>query len=263
MKIATKLVGISCVSAVIVSAIGAVLLLQVRAQANDYDHLLQGPVSAAAAARQTEIDFNKQTQEWNDTFLGGHNPEQLAEHHRAFQQRESGVDAEARALADKLQDPASKRLLNEFLSENADLSVQCETAYQAYLNGNRAVGAANQLLRSSNRPLTDLVDQVVVRLNAQVAALTAAQRARTTHHLQLLLIAAAIALLVDSYFYCTVLFGVFRRLGGLKVVLDHLANADIHGLSIDISGNDEIGDLGESMKGVAAAIEELLAMHAH
>jgi len=34
-------------------------------------------------------------------------------------------------------------------------------------------------------------------------------------------------------------------------------------LSVDISGNDEIGEIGESMKGVAAAIEELLAVAAH
>jgi len=70
-------------------------------------------------------------------------------------------------------------------------------------------------------------------------------------------------LVLDSYVYCSVLLGVLRRLAQLKGVSDRLARADIEGLSIDISGNDEIGEIGESMKGVAAAIEELLAIPSH
>jgi len=57
--------------------------------------------------------------------------------------------------------------------------------------------------------------------------------------------------------------GVLSRLGRLKAVSDRLSRAEVEGLSIDISGHDEIGDFGESMKGVAAAIEELLAQGAH
>jgi hypothetical protein len=48
------------------------------------------------------------------------------------------------------------------------------------------------------------------------------------------------------------------RLGQLKEVSDRLAMADIQGLSIDISGDDEVGEFGQSLKGVAAAIRELL-----
>jgi methyl-accepting chemotaxis protein len=63
--------------------------------------------------------------------------------------------------------------------------------------------------------------------------------------------------------YCSVLFGVLKRLGQLKAVSDRLAVADIEGLRIDISGHDEIGAIGDSLKGVEAAIHELLAVHAH
>jgi hypothetical protein len=39
---------------------------------------------------------------------------------------------------------------------------------------------------------------------------------------------------------------------------DRLANADLEGLHIDISGHDEIGAFGSSMQGVHAAISELM-----
>jgi hypothetical protein len=50
---------------------------------------------------------------------------------------------------------------------------------------------------------------------------------------------------------------ILGRLGRLKAVSDRLARADIEGLSVDISGPDEIGQFGNSMQGVHAAIEEL------
>src|SRR5262249_17221581 len=51
---------------------------------------------------------------------------------------------------------------------------------------------------------------------------------------------------------------IVQRLAVLRGVSQRLANADVEGLAIDISGKDEIGEFGDSMKGVRAAIEELL-----
>ncbi len=58
----------------------------------------------------------------------------------------------------------------------------------------------------------------------------------------------------------TVVRGVLTRLGQLKLVSDRLAKGDMQGLSIDTTGSDEIGEFGQSLKGVAAAFRELLAM---
>ena len=54
----------------------------------------------------------------------------------------------------------------------------------------------------------------------------------------------------------------FGRLSRLKAVSDRLAAADISGLTIDVEGRDEIAVFGSSLKGVHAAIEELLQMAA-
>jgi hypothetical protein len=86
---------------------------------------------------------------------------------------------------------------------------------------------------------------------------------RAIRQLAILLAIVGGLFLIDSVVYCSVLFGVLKRLGQLKAVSDRLAVADIEGLSIDISGHDEIGAIGDSLKGVEAALHELLAVHAH
>lgn len=98
--------------------------------------------------------------------------------------------------------------------------------------------------------------------NARDAVLADAQHRHTAHELLILLLVGGVLLAIDSFVYCSVLLGILKRLAQLKAVSDRLALADIKGLSIDISGNDEIGDIGESLRGVEAAIEELLAVHA-
>lgn len=116
---------------------------------------------------------------------------------------------------------------------------------------------------TADRASVAVLDGVTLIPDPRVAALAQAQQTKTAHQLLMLLVVFGVILVVDSFFYCGVLFGVFRRLNQLKAVTDRLAKADIQGLSIDISGNDEIGEIGESMKGVRAAIEELLTVHAH
>lgn len=50
---------------------------------------------------------------------------------------------------------------------------------------------------------------------------------------------------------------ITSRVNKLKTISDRLAKGDIEGLQVDISGNDEIGQFGESFKGVLAAFNEL------
>ena len=63
-----------------------------------------------------------------------------------------------------------------------------------------------------------------------------------------------IVLTVGSFL---VIHNVTTRLGCLKLISDRLARGEIAGLAIDAGGNDEVGEFGQSLKGVHSAIEEL------
>ena len=117
-------------------------------------------------------------------------------------------------------------------------------------------------MRGQDRAPGDVFNAVVAQLNARVSTKAAAEETRGFHRNLLILLVVGGLFFVDSVVYCSVLIGVIRRLGQLKAVSDRLALADIEGLSIDISGDSEIGAISESMHGVAVAIQELLAVPA-
>lgn len=263
MRISAKLIGITLGSAVIVTGLVLSLVVEIRSVSTGYTHILEGPARQATEARQVQVDFKVQVQDWKDILLRGENPQDLAKYTLQFHEQEAKVKAEARALAGRTEDPATRQLLNEFLTADDALSARYEAAYDVYLNQHFNFRAADALVRGQDRGPSSLFDKVVEQLDARVAAAAAAEQAKTIRQLILILLVVGGLFLVDSIVYCSVLFGVIKRLGQLKAVSDRLAVADIEGLAIDISGHDEIGAIGDSLKGVEAALHELLAVHAH
>ncbi len=263
MRISTKLIGITLGSAVIVSGLVVSLVVELKSMSMGYTQILQGPVQQVAQAQQAQVDFNVQVQDWKNILLRGENPADLAKYTLQFQAQQAKVKAEVGALAASVEDPASKTLLSDFLITNDTLNAKSKAAYGVYVKQGFNSRAADALVRADELAPNDIFAYVVTQLNAQVVATAAAQKAKTIHQLLILLMVVGGILVVDSLLYCSVLIGVLKRLGQLKAVSDRLAVADLDGLSIDISGNDEIGAIGESLKGVEAAIHELLAVHAH
>jgi len=263
MRISTKLIAITLGSSVIVSGLVVSLLVELKSVSTGYTQILQGPARQVAESRQVQVDFKMQVQEWKDILLRGEDPKDLAKYTLQFHGQEAKVKAGAATLAGRTEDPATRQLLNEFLIADDALSAKYQAAYDVYVNQHFNFKAADALVRGQDRAPSNLFDKVTEQLDAQVASASAAERAKAIHRLILILLVVGGILLVDTIVYCSVLFGVIKRLGQLKAVADRLAVADIEGLSIDISGHDEIGAIGDSLKGVEAALHELLAVHAH
>ena len=159
-----------------------------------------------------------------------------------------------------IDDPQARQLVTQFLAEHTVLNEKYEKAYQAYIAGDFDFKAADKLVRGQDRPPTDVCDKVVARLGALVAESVAAQRTAAAAARKSALTVAGILLFVLWAIGSVVVKSILSRLARLKAVSDKLARAEIDGLAIDISGRDEIGEFGESMKGVLAAVEELTSM---
>ncbi len=258
MKIATKL-GLLSVGVLAVFCVLAVTLFtQLRTLSQGYDALLNSSVQDMDKARVIQVNFKKQVQEWKDILLRGQNAEDLAKYTAQFHKEESAVSTGAKALEDTIEDPATHDLLQKFLTADQTMSAKYQQAYQVYIAGNGDYKAADKLVRGQDREPTDLFDKVVRRLEFIVKSQEEAQEASARKTCALALGLSAGLLLVLGGVGLLTVRNILARLAKLKVVSDRLARADISGLSIPISGNDEIAEFGESMKGVSAAVEELL-----
>ena len=244
--------------------LAATLIVQLRTVSTGYDLVLSGPVRQMDDARVVQVNFKKQVQEWKDILLRGHNPDDLAKYTKQFHDKEAQVRAGAQTLADGSQDADVRQLLEEFLSAHQALSQKYELAYATYTAQNLDFKAADAIVRGQDRAPTDLFDKVVERLNLNMRQSVESQRQAAQQNQTLALGVAGGLLLLVGVVGMWIVRGVVGRLKRLKAVSDRLSVADVSGLIIDVSGNDEIGEFGKSMKGVHAAIEELLhvdAMH--
>jgi methyl-accepting chemotaxis protein len=258
MKITTKL-GLLFAGMIVVFVLLAVTLLaQMRIVSGGYDALLASPVRDIDAARVVQVNFKKEVQEWKDTLLRGHNPDDLAKYSGQFRAEEKSVRDGAVALSNTVEDEEAHKLLLQFIAADDVMSAKYARAYDVYVAGHADFKAADALVRGQDRAPTDLFDKVVTRLNARVQSTVAAQQESAARNQKAALtLAGGLLALLGLLGFFTVR-SIVKRLAALRGVSRRLANADVEGLAIDISGKDEIGEFGESMKGVRAAIEELL-----
>jgi methyl-accepting chemotaxis protein len=243
MRISTKLIAITLGSSVIVTGLVLSLVAELQSESTGYTQILQGPVREAAQARQAQVDFNVQVQDWKDILLRGENPEDRAKYTLQFHEQEAKVKTETATLAATSADSATRQLLNDFLAADVTLSGRYQAAYDVYVKQGFDARGADTLVRGQDRAPNDLFNQVLTQLNARVVTAAAAQRVKTIRQLVILLIVVGGLFFVDSVVYCSVLIGVLKRLGQLKGVSDRLAAADIEGLSIDISVMTRLGRL--------------------
>lgn len=260
MKIATKLILFFAGVVALFALLAGILLRQMQTVSDGYDALLNKPVRQMEMARVIQVNFKKQVQEWKDVLLRGRKPEDLTKYTKQFHDQEWQVRQGARNLADTIDDAQARELLLQFLAAHRAMGEKYEAAYDVFISKGFDSHAADDLVRGQDRDATDLFDKVVQRLNSGVEISIAAQKSvvQTTRNLALALIGSL--LLTLGFIGFLTVRSILRRLAKLQAVADRLAVADLEGLTIDISGSDEIGNFGESMKGVHAAIEELSKM---
>jgi len=257
MKISLKLTLF--VAGVVVLFVGLTdaLIGQTQALVASYDRLLKTSVKQADLARVAQVDFKKQVQEWKDILLRGHNPEDLAKYTKQFREAAARVHENSVALGRQLQDPSAIQLLAEFVARHDALGKKYQEAYDTYVQGGFDFKGADKIVRGMDRQPTDLFDQVVGRLAAQAEQSVRAQQEVAEHKQTLALALVGGGLLFLTVAGLLVVYSVTSRLGCLKLISDRLAKGEIAGLAIDVGGEDEVGEFGQSLKGVHAAIEEL------
>jgi glutamine synthetase type III len=254
-KLSTLGIGVFLVFAILCT----VLLRQMEVAFARYDAVIAEPVRQMDEARVIQVTFKRQVQEWKDILLRGHNEADLWKYTKNFNDDELQVRTQVVALVGEVRDPAARDLLEKFLDAHKAMSARYHEAYEFYVR-DVDFKTADRMVRGQDRAPTDLFDAVVQRLEQDARNKIEAQQAASKANIRMALALSTFVLTALGLIGFMTVRRVLCRIGKLREVADRLAAADLNGLCIDVSGEDEIGRFGESMKGVHAAIEELLSI---
>ena len=129
------------------------------------------------SARQMQVKFKTQVQEWDDTLLRGRDPEALKKYSQAFQEDEKAVANMAEALKRDAPDQRIRAVAEEFAQAHAAMGNRYASALGAFI---RAKGLnapdVDKMVKGQDRAPTALVDKIVDLLHERLSAARTAQR---------------------------------------------------------------------------------------
>lgn len=175
---------------------------------NSYEQMFTAEMRQKDLSRQTQVAFKKQVQEWKDMLLRGRDAEDLARYTSNFLARQ----AETAELAERLHReavPELRALVEQFQAAHRQVGRNYEKARVAYqTSGAEGYRTADHMVRGQDRPLTELIDEIVAGLDRRVEA------RRTALSLQLrdLTVGVLVVLVLVAALY----YLIARTLRGLR-----------------------------------------------
>ena len=216
LSIAAKLGAVLGAMTIVTALLATVLLVQLRQVTTTYDTLLTTEVRSALQAREMQVAFKKQVQEWKNILLRGVDPQDLATYTRQFRDESARVEELGAALRATATDPVVRTDIETFTTAHADLNRNYDAALAAFV----AAGAQDPrvpdlAVRGQDRPPTDVLEGVVARLEATVADRVAAQGAGVATQHRVLVVVGLIALLLAVAMLGLVIAGIVRPIRSL------------------------------------------------
>ncbi|HMC88718.1 MAG TPA: hypothetical protein VKI17_04180, partial [Gemmataceae bacterium] len=153
------------------------LLSQIGHVSAVYEDILATQAHQQDRARNMEVEFKRQVQEWKDILLRGHDAKELEKYRAAFLREEEEVRKIARDLKRSGISPAVDAILDEFTAAHTKLSEAYRTALESFIQGKGSdAHAADRLVRGQDRPPTALIDHMVAAIGEEMRDLQSAQR---------------------------------------------------------------------------------------
>ncbi|HEX3060309.1 MAG TPA: methyl-accepting chemotaxis protein [Usitatibacter sp.] len=208
---------------------------------------------AGDLARQAQLHFKVQVQEWKNMLLRGHDLKLLDKHTKAFEEETAKVSSTLKALnavAPKIELPAT--LADAAILEHEDLARRYTDAFKAFRSVEEGTSRdVDEAVRGIDRAATDHIDAIVKQVHEQ-GDLLAARSLKSAVDEKNALVAGLIALAliaigVSAAAGALTIIGITRRLRTAADAARSVADGD---LSQDIEAGraDELGRVLQSMR---------------
>ena len=218
-----------------------------------YDRILGVEVQQEQLARQAQLGFKVQVQEWKNVLLRGHDRDQFVKYSDQFMAREAMVDSVVSVLLSQELSPEVRDLAEQFQTAHGEMG----TAYRrAMADFEQTVDpyATDAQVSGMDRAPTALLDQVADALG--VAALTESTGAALAR--ERLVISGLLAIV-----FGLVLAGAWvlvnsltMPLGRVVAILGDLSGGKVSTARLAMVRKDEIGQLGRAVDSFADRLQE-------
>jgi methyl-accepting chemotaxis protein len=164
-----KLTGIFCALGALVLGLSLVTLYESRSIVREYRQLIDEEITSQLMAREVQLQFKKQVQEWKDTLLRGANAEDLQHYQDGFFNQEKLTRKLATDLGASTKLPEAAQLTSQFVAAHDDLGKRYREALTGFVQtGGTDSRGADHRVRGMDRAPTDLIDKIVVLVGKHV-----------------------------------------------------------------------------------------------
>ena len=95
----------------------AVIVFQITSIGARYEEMLSNEIRQQERARQLEVTFKQQVQEWKDILLRGSDPQLLDKHQKLLADRQQAVRGLLQELRQTVTDPETRSVLDQFAAQ--------------------------------------------------------------------------------------------------------------------------------------------------
>jgi len=272
LSIASKVFGL-CGILFLASALASGFLYR---QLRGYDSTMTALVRQQDHARNVQVTFKKQVQEWKNLLIRGSSIENFKKYSDAFAELEKEVRALNDTLSANEKNPNALRLEQTFKQQHNEMGASYAAAMAKFAStAGKEPLVADAMVKGRDRAPTALMDSVVAEVSSELAAYSASSRkqAAVTGIAILVVFVALIPMVL-----IVVRSNIQKPLNGAVVVLGEVAAGNLTArLNHDI--DDEVGKMatalnaaltsigttisavGSNAQGLAAAAEELSALN--
>lgn len=230
LTISGKLFAISAFSVLAASFIAIISIFGHSYVIENINSSLNAKIYEIDLARQAQVDFKVQVQEWKNVLLRGQDEESYKKYLDGFSAKKESVRQKIKELESKVTDKKVKDDIGRFLTAFELLNKEYEKGFEVYKSAKESQYlAADKALKGKDREPTELIDRIVVSLKEGLKAEQTRLQAQRSSVVSAIIATSAATALFTALFLALIS-------GGIKTGINRILN-----ISKDLASGE--GDL--------------------
>ncbi|MEE4245209.1 MAG: methyl-accepting chemotaxis protein [Kangiellaceae bacterium] len=144
----------------IITSVTLFLVKELSNGIDKYNALITESFSYERASAKLVVSFKIQVQEWKNVLLRGHNDANRQKYWQRFQQKQSAIQSESKALLNKIRQSSAASKLQRFIDSHAELMDKYQQGYDAFVEAGYDHKAGDKAVQGIDREPTKLIQEV-------------------------------------------------------------------------------------------------------